>query len=182
MRALVLRHINGLESATSMLTRPPYIVVMVESNLGLEAAHIANMVKDKPRCINLTETGPEGRFGVLTTNNRKLEFVALLEQQLLQNSVFLCERLICDDQDHCVSTLKKQLLQYRMVSSEANCTTVFNNTRTTYSGKVSEDGRVVPNALQDDLCIALQLACFWSSYVLQRKCQFLDYNRFFDAI
>lgn len=181
MRALVLRHINGLESATSMLPTPPYIVLMVESNLGLEAAHIANMVKDKPRCINLTETGSEGRFGVLTTHNRKFEFVALLEQLLLQNSVFLCERIISDDQTHCISTLKKQLLQYRMVSSDTNCTTVFNSSRTTYSGKVSEDGKVVPNALQDDLCIALQLAAFWSSYVLQRKCQFLDYNRFFDS-
>ena len=117
---------------------------------------------------------------MLTTNNRKLEFVALLEQLLLQNSVFLCERIISDNQVDCIKTLKKQLLQYRQVSSETNCTTVFNNARTTYSGKVSEDGRVVPNALQDDLCIALQLAAFWSSYVLQRKCKFLDYNRFFD--
>lgn len=180
MRALVMRHVNGLESATAMLKHPPKLVLMVESNLGLEAAHIANMVKEKPRCVSLTETGTEGRYGVLTTNHRKLEFVALLEQLLLQNSVFVCERLISDDQNACLTTLKKQLLQYRQVSSEANCTTVFNNTRTTYSGKVSEDGRVVPNALQDDLCIALQLAAFWSSYVLQRKCKFLDYNRFFD--
>lgn len=42
------------------------------------------MVKDHPRCVSLAETGAEGRFGVLTTNNRKLEFVALLEQLLLQ--------------------------------------------------------------------------------------------------
>lgn len=166
--------------ATAMLKKPPKICLMVESNLGLEAAHIANMVKDHPRCVSLAETGTEGRFGVLTTNNRKLEFVALLEQLLLQNSVFLCERIISDNQVDCIKTLKKQLLQYRQVSSETNCTTVFNNARTTYSGKVSEDGRVVPNALQDDLCIALQLAAFWSSYVLQRKCKFLDYNRFFD--
>lgn len=179
MRALVMRHVNGLESATSMLKKKPYLVLMVESNLGLEAAHIANMVKDNPRCVCLTETGSEGRFGVLTTNNRKMEFVALLEQLLMQNGVFICERVVSDDADACLSTLKKQLLQYRMVSSEQNCTTIFNNTRVSYSGKVSEDGKVAL-ALQDDLCIALQLAAYWSSYVLQRKCNFLDYNRFFD--
>ena len=181
MRALVKRHITGIEIATSMISPPPYIVVMVESNLGLEAAHIANMVKENQRCVCLTETGPEGRFGVLTTNARKMEFVALLEQLLLQNAIFLCDRMVSDDANHCITTLQKQLLQYRMVSSEHNCTTVFNNTRVSYSGKVGDDGKMAL-ALQDDLCIALQLATFWSSYVLQRKCKFLDYNRFFDRV
>ena len=48
-----------------------------------------------------------------------------------------------------------------------------------HSGKVAENGKLGPSALQDDLCIALQLAVFWSTYVVQRKCKFLDYTRLF---
>ena len=33
--------------------------------------------------------------------------------------------------------------------------------------------------MRDDLCIALQMAVYWSSYVLQRKCKFLDYGALF---
>ena len=42
-----------------------------------------------------------------------------------------------------------------------------------------QDGKVMAHALQDDLCITLQLLAFWSSYVLQRRCKFLDYDRIF---
>jgi hypothetical protein len=179
MRALVRRHVQGLQNMCARMTTPPMLVLMVESNLGLEAAHIANMLKDEENVISLRETGKEGRFGVLTTQQRKMEFVALVEQLLLQNSVNVCERVVSDDADAALSTLKKQLLQYRMVSSETCCPTVFNQSRVTYSGKVSENGKITGSALQDDLCIALQLAAFWSSYVIQRKCKFLDYNRFY---
>ena len=181
MRALVLRHVRKLESMTRAAGTRPYIVLMVESNLGLEAAHIANMFKDNDRVISLRETGPEGRFGVLTTHARKLEFVAIVEQLLLQNSIAVCERLSSDDGDVCLATLRTQMGQYRMVCSDVNSSSVFNSSRVTYSGKVSENGKVIPSALQDDLCIALQLAAFWSSYVLQRKCKFLDYKRFYSG-
>jgi hypothetical protein len=152
---------------------------MVESNLGLEAAHIANMCKDDSDVVSLRETGQEGRFGVLTTQQRKMEFVALLEQLLLQNAVTVCDRVVSDDAPVSLETLKRQLQQYRMVCSETNCATVFNQLRVTYSGKVAENGKVAPSAMQDDLCIALQLAAFWSSYVIQRKCKFLDYDRLY---
>lgn len=178
MRGLVLRHVRGLQSLFGSNGVSPWFVLMTESNLGLEAAHIANLFKQDPSVVSLRETGAEGRFGVLTTHQRKLEFVALLENLLLQDAVRIAERVTSDDAKARLDTLKKQLLQYRMVCSEAQATTVFNAARITYSGKVSENGKVT-GALQDDLCIALQLAVFWSSYVLQRKCKFLDYDRFF---
>ena len=78
-----------------------------------------------------------------------------------------------------MKTLKKQLLQYRKVNSELGKSTVFGMHKITYSGKVSEDGKVMAHALQDDLCITLQLLAFWSSYILQRRCKFLDYDRIF---
>jgi hypothetical protein len=179
MRALVARHVQGLKNLTAHISPSPKLVLMVESNLGLEAAHIANMLKEDTDVISLRETGKEGRFGVLTTHQRKMEFVAILEQLLLQSAVTVCERVVSDDDAAALQTLKRQLHQYRMVCSESNCPTVFNQSRVTYSGKVSENGKVAPSALQDDLCIALQLAAFWSSYVIQRKCKFLDYDRFY---
>jgi hypothetical protein len=179
MRTLVKRHVQGLKNMSAHISPSPLLILMVESNLGLEAAHIANMLKEDTDVMSIRETGPEGRFGVLTTHQRKMEFVALLEQLLLQNAVTVCDRIVSDDDVAALQTLKRQLQQYRMVCSETDCATVFNQSRVTYSGKVSENGKVAPSALQDDLCIALQLAAFWSSYVLQRKCKFLDYNRFF---
>ena len=179
MRALVKRHVNCLRSSTAHFERPPYIVLMVESNLGLEAAHVANMFRDDPQVVSLRETGPGGKFGVLTTHQRKMEFVALLEQLLLQNAVAICARVISDDAAGCIETLRRQLYQYRMVCSDVRSCTPFNQAKVTYSGKVAENGKIGPSALQDDLCIALQLAVFWSTYVVQRKCKFLDYTRLF---
>ena len=179
MHGMVMRHIKGIETMTQHMDKRPHIVVMVESNLGLEAAHIANMLKSNSRCVSLRETGPEGKFGVLTTHHRKMEFVALLEQMLMHNSLEVGDRIVSDDAEECIKTLQKQMHQYRMISSESNSSSVFGSHKITYSGKVSENGKVAPSALQDDLCIALQLAAFWSSYVIQRKCKFLDYNRLF---
>lgn len=71
---------------------------------------------------------------------------------------------------------RKQLDTYRMLSNEVGRNTVFGAPKVTYSGKVGPDGRPAPSALQDDLCIALQMAAFWSSYVIQRRCKFLDYG------
>jgi hypothetical protein len=179
MHSLILRHIKGIQDATRYMDRPPFIIVMVESNLGLEAAHIANMLQHDPQCVCLRETGSTGRYGVLTTHQRKMEFVSLLEQLLMQNSIELCERIVSDDANACISALQKQLHQYRMISSESNSTTVFGSHKVTYSGKVAPNGKVASSALQDDLCIALQLVSFWSSYVVQRKCKFFDYNLYF---
>ena len=179
MRNLVLRHINGLCSSTRNMTPQPILVVAVESNLGLEASHIHHLLADNPRCVVLRETGPDGKHGVLTTHERKLEFTAVLEQLFLQDAVSFATRIVSDDADSCLKTLKKQLESYRMLSSEVGRSNVFGTAKVTYSGKVGADGKLVPGALQDDLCIALQMAAFWSSYVIQRKCKFLDYASLF---
>ena len=179
MRDLVLRHINSLCSATRNIVPPPILIVAVESNLGLEASHIHNLLKDNPRCVVLRETGPDGKHGVLTTHERKLEFAAVLEELFLQDAVSFASRIISDDADTCLKTLKKQLESYRMLSSELGRSNVFGAPKVTYSGKVGADGKMVPGALQDDLCIAMQMAAFWSAYVLQRKCKFLDYASVF---
>ena len=179
MRNLILRHVNGIKSMFKNHGVKVKYILAVESNLGLEASHIAHMFKDDPDCIILRETGPDGKCGVLTTHQRKLEFVAILEEMFLQKSVFFCSRMVSDDIDTAKATLKKQLEGYRMLTNEMNNGTVFSMPKVTYSGKVGEDGKAAHGALQDDLCIALQLAAFWSTYVIQRRCKFLDYKSIF---
>ena len=130
----------------------------------------------------LRETGPTGKAGVATTHERKLQFVALLEQLMLEHAISFNERIISDDEEDCMKTLKRQLGTYRKINSELGKATVFAVPKVTYSGKVTEDGRMLPNSLQDDLCITLQMLAFWSSYVLQRKCKFLDYTNLYDDL
>lgn len=144
-----------------------------------EAAHISHMLAELKNVICLRETGKAGRAGVVTTQDRKMQFVAVLERLMAEDGLSVCDRLVSDDAEAALKTLKKQLLSYRKVNSELGKSTAFGTHKITYSGKVSEDGKVMAHALQDDLCITLQLLAFWSSYVLQRRCKFLDYDTVF---
>lgn len=111
-----------------------------------------------------------------------MQFVAVIERLMAEDGITISTRLVSDDADDALKTLKKQLLNYRKVNSELGKSTAFGNHKITYSGKVSEDGKVMAHALQDDLCITLQLLAFWSSYILQRKCKFLDYDTIFSNL
>ena len=84
---------------TRNVSPPPLLIVAVESNLGLEASHIHNLLADNPRCVVLRETGPDGKHGVLTTHERKLEFAAVLEELFLQDAVSFATRIVSDDVD-----------------------------------------------------------------------------------
>jgi len=175
MEATVLRHVRGLELLFPRHTGTKF-VIMTESNLGLEAAHVANMLKDNHRCVPLRETGPEGRYGVLTTHARKAEFVALLETLLTTNAIVVGKQVVSTDADTALKTLEQQMQQYKMVTQTGG---VFAAQRITFSGKLGADGK--PGLMRDDLCIALQMAVYWSSYVMQRKCKFLDYAALFST-
>jgi hypothetical protein len=78
------------------------VIVAIESNLGLvriyiykcivnsryaglqEAAHISHMLSEMKNVICLRETGKAGRAGVVTTQERKMQFVAVLERLLAE--------------------------------------------------------------------------------------------------
>ena len=146
-----------------------------------EAAHIRSMLTTYESVVVLRETGADGKWGVATTHERKMSFVAVIEQLLNENAIFISNRLASDDPEECLAALKKQMGAFRKVNSEVGKATVFGLPKITYSGKVGEDGRMMPHAMQDDLCITLQLLAFWSSYVVQRRCKFLNYEMLFGA-
>jgi hypothetical protein len=180
MRTLVVNHLEQLTKLFVYQHVKPWFIFIVESNLGLEASHIAKLVSSYHKCVCLRETGPDGRDGVTTTNDRKLQFVAILEQMLASNCISFSRDIASQDVSLMKADLKKQLLNYRKINSEVCSNSGFTSSKVVYSGKVNESGKLMPYAMQDDLCITLQLAAFWTTYIIQRKCKFFDYNAIFD--
>lgn len=129
----------------------------------------------------LRETGPHGKWGVATTHDRKMAFVAVVEQLMLENALTISAAVVSDDATAALATLRQQMGAFRKINSELGKSTAFANPKIIYSGKVNAEGKMMPNALQDDLCITLQLLAFWSKYVVQRKCKFLDYESIFGS-
>lgn len=129
----------------------------------------------------LRETGPHGKWGVATTHDRKMAFVAVVEQLMLENALTISAAVVSDDATAALATLRQQMGAFRKINSELGKSTAFANPKIIYSGKVNAEGKMMPNALQDDLCITLQLLAFWSKYVVQRKCKFLDYASIFGS-
>lgn len=129
----------------------------------------------------LRETGPHGKWGVATTHDRKMAFVAVIEQLMLENALTISAAVVSDDAPAALATLRQQMGAFRKINSELGKSTAFANPKIIYSGKVNAEGKMMPNALQDDLCITLQLLAFWSKYVVQRKCKFLDYASVFGS-
>ena len=147
-----------------------------------EASHIQHALAEVSNVTCLRETGPEGKWGVTLTHERKLSYVAITEQLLLEHAVFISQKIVSDDMDDCITTLKQQLQNYRKVNSELGRSTVFAQAKHTFSGKVTEAGRMLPQSMQDDLCITFQMLCWWSAYILQRKCKFLNYASLYDSL
>lgn len=179
MTDVVTTHIDELQSLFVHQVKKPWILVSVESNLGLEASHIAHLLANKPKVVCLAETGPDGKHGVLTTHQRKIEFVAITQQLLMTNAMSINKHVISKDAAVALADLKKQLHNYKKINSEISGGSAFGMPKVSYSGKVSETGKLMAHAFQDDLCITLQLAAYWSTYILQRKCRFLDYANIF---
>lgn len=110
-----------------------------------------------------------------------MAFVAVVEQLMLENALTISAAVVSDDATAALATLRQQMGAFRKINSELGKSTAFANPKIIYSGKVNAEGKMMPNALQDDLCITLQLLAFWSKYVVQRKCKFLDYESIFGS-
>ena len=60
--------------------------------------------------------------------------------------------------EECLTTLKQQLQNYRRGNSELGRSTVFAQAKHTYSGKVTEDGRMSPRRCRT-ICALLFKCC-----------------------
>jgi len=135
-------------------------IVATESNTGLEASVVSDILKYHRNVVILRETGKDHRTGCWTSDVRKNHFVRVLETMLNASSIMFATEMVSDDIKNCLQTLKTQLGSYRMVENSRSLVSGLAK----YTGKVAADGKVVPGMMQDDLCIALQIMAFYTTF------------------
>ena len=148
--ALCQRHIMRIRERE--VFRFSEIVVMVERNLGFEAEHhqraLAGISHTRHRIDHQAQ-----RYGVLTTVEIKLGMMTLLNNMLRDKRVNVAEPLLSETPVESRRRLREQLgiysFQYKAAAN------AFGKQRVALNGKVG--------GMKDDVCIALQLAIYFSN-------------------
>jgi len=127
-------------------------IVMVERNLGFEAEHHQRHFNGMP-LVRFRVDHKAQRYGVLTTHEIKHAMCTMLNTLLREKRVHICDYFISRDPKGMKRRLREQLEIYSFQFKQA--VSVFNKDQMALSGKVG--------GMKDDVCIALQLACYYSS-------------------
>jgi len=128
------------------------IIVMVERNLGFEAEHHQRYFNGMP-LVRFRKDHKADRYGILTTQEIKHAMCTLLNTMLRDRRVHLLPNFVSRDQSGMKRRLREQLEVYSYQFKSA--ASVFNKDQMALSGKIG--------GMKDDVCIALQLACYYSS-------------------
>ena len=128
------------------------IIVMVELNLGFEAEHHHRALQGIPMTRHRVDHTTK-RYGILTTQDVKLGMMTLLNNMLREQRVNLFDSLVSDDAPGNRRRLREQLSIYSFQFKSVPDT--FGKQRVSLNGKVG--------GMKDDVCIALQLAIYYSS-------------------
>jgi len=163
---LLLGHIRAIRAHPDL--RDAWIINFFESNLGLEAAHMAHMCRDERRCYTQYE---KGKCGVLTTHARKEAYThSFLNYFNVEGAHFLND-WICvnpfedaNDRHRKVKTeLKKQLLSFqKMVLSNEN--RPFEIAKHVYTGKVKA-------GMNDDIVMTILFTTYWAIEFASKRLQ-----------
>lgn len=148
--ALVERHIHRLRQ--HRMFQNSEIIVMVERNLGFEAEHHQRALHGIPMTRHRIDHTAK-RYGILTTEDVKLGMMTLLNNMLREQRVNIFDDLVSDDAAGNRRRLREQLSIYSFQFKSAPDT--FGKQRVSLNGKVG--------GMKDDVCIALQLAIYYSS-------------------
>tara|TARA_Y100000389_G_C17203762_1_gene384985 strand:+ start:188 stop:703 length:516 start_codon:yes stop_codon:yes gene_type:complete len=84
---LLRTHIEAIRTKSSALHCSP-VVIVVERNLGFEAEHLFRACKNIENSRFVRESKDPNRIGVITTLERKQEFVALTNVMLRESRIF----------------------------------------------------------------------------------------------
>lgn len=148
--ALLERHMGRLRERP--IFQYSQIVVMVERNLGFEAEHHQRALAGIPLTRHRVDHQAK-RYGVLTTEEIKLAMMTLLNNMLRDRRVNILEPLLSEDPASARRRLREQLgiysFQYKAAAN------AFGKQRVALNGKVG--------GMKDDVCIALQLAVYFSA-------------------
>lgn len=133
------------------------IFVYVERNLGFEAEHHKRALGHIPGVAFYVDQGAN-RVGVLTTEQVKHGMCQLVVAMIRERRLHLASPLVSSNEHECRIRLREQMEVYGyQFKAPAN---PFQKERVSLSGKIG--------GMADDLCICLQLACYFTQIEEQR--------------
>ena len=153
--ALVTQHILAIRSTRGY--KGTRVFVYVERNLGFEAEHHRRALSHIPGVSFYVDQGAN-RVGVLTTEQVKHAMCQLVISMLKEKRIHMRDPLISNEPHEVRIRLREQMEVYGyQVKQPAN---TFQKERIALSGKVG--------GMRDDICICLQLACYFTQLEEQR--------------
>ena len=160
---LLIRHIHGIRRREIFKQCP--IIVVVENNLGMEASHMATMVRDAPNVEIFFERPETQKAGVCKTQKVTRDYQLVVEDRLGKNNIVFDDRLFSvstkyeDNVPAIELLLRAQLEAYHWEIREP--------TRTGEKQKVFLTGK--NGSQQDDLYIAFAMALYWGEVSTHRR-------------
>lgn len=125
---------------------------MVERNLGFEAEHHHRALNSIPHTRHRIDHQAK-RYGILTTEEIKLAMMTLFNNMIREQRVNILNPILSEDPEGNTRRLREQLAIYSFQYKQA--ANAFSKDRVTLGGKVG--------GMKDDVCIALQLAVYYSA-------------------
>jgi CHAD domain-containing protein len=155
---LVVQHCAKLRETEGHINSKIYIYV--ERNLGFEAEHhkraLGNVI---PNCQFYLDEQHD-RVGILTTNDVKHAMAQLTVLMLEENRLHIRKpHIVSNDPRGNIQRLREQMEVYSYQYKSAQNT--FQKDAVALSGKVG--------GMKDDICICLQLACYFTQLEKQRE-------------
>lgn len=144
------RHINRIRERA--ILQQSEVIIMVERNLGFEAEHHHRALSGIPYTRHRIDHQAK-RYGILTTEDIKLAMMTLFNNMLRDQRVNILQPILSDDPEGNTRRLKEQLGIYSFQYKQA--ANAFSKDRVALNGKVG--------GMKDDICIAVQLAVYYSA-------------------
>lgn len=144
------RHINRIRERN--ILKNSEIILMVERNLGFEAEHHQRALSGLPLTRHRIDHQAK-RYGILTTEEIKLAMMTLFNNMIRDQRVNVLQPILSEDPEGNTRRLREQLGIYSFQYKQA--ANAFSKDRVSLNGKVG--------GMKDDVCIALQLAVYFSA-------------------
>ena len=158
---LVAQHIDMMRQMPGRAASP--VIIYVERNLGFEAEHHRRALDTVPG-VSFYVDQKANRVGVLTTEGIKHAMCQLVVVMLQERRIHVNKPLVSRDEKSVLMRLREQMEIYSYQFKLG--TNTFQKDRIALSGKVG--------GMKDDICICLQLACYFTQIESQRAVQMLN--------
>ena len=155
---MVGQHIKMLRLLPGKQASP--ITIFVERNLGFESEHHKRALETIPG-VSFYLDQKANRVGVLTTEAIKHAMCQLVVVMLQERRIHVQKPLVSKDGKGMLLRLREQMEVYSYQFKIGQNT--FQRDRIALSGKVG--------GMKDDICICLQLACYFTQLQFQRLIQ-----------